>query len=326
MNRGFILAFGLLFSSGGMSASSQETTSTEDGARDLQHVPAPCVDTETFPLIEVRAPSAALARRIRDLTIRFKAEGDAAWYEIAFPQTSGTVFQAALPRPLPDAVRVHYYITASQPEFRSPEYLVSVLMGGCPGARTAPETMTGSIRVRRTTDDQREVPTGFSSDGIRTGGSMSGTTLGIVAAAAGGAGVAALVVTNDEPPANGGGDPGSPEVIRACFTPDPIPDINSGESILFDASCTTPSSVTTFQWNFGDLTTAQGSSVEHIFRPGGDYTVRLSASDGQRTDTIQRVIRVIATPSACFITNPDPPRIAANESINFKRGVLDRRP
>ncbi len=84
---------------------------------------------------------------------------------------------------------------------------------------------------------------------------MSGMTLGIMAAAAGGAGVAALVISGDETaPENGGGAIPNPEAVRACFTPDPIPDIDSGETILFDASCTTPTTVTTYQWNFGSST------------------------------------------------------------------------
>jgi len=45
--------------------------------------------------------------------------------------------------------------------------------------------------------------------------------------------------------------------------------------------------------------------------------VTLTATEGPRSDTTSRLVHVIATPSACFITNPDPPRITATESINF---------
>ena len=295
---------------------SQETTSTVPQLAEIEHTPAPCMDTEAFPLIEARASSTTVARRLTGLTIRFKAEEDAGWYETSFRSTAGTTFQAALPKPLPDAGRVTYYFSSAGR--RSPEYLVPVLMGGCPGARTAPSDLADNIRVYRTSDDQSQIPTGFNADGIRAGGAMSGMTLGIVAAAAGGAGVAALVISGDETaPENGGGGPPNPEAVRACFTPDPIPDIDSRETILFDASCTTPATVTTYQWSFGDGTTAAGSSVEHLFTPGGVYTVTLTATEGPRSDTTSRLVHVIATPSACFITNPDPPRIAANESINF---------
>ncbi|GMR23678.1 MAG: hypothetical protein BMS9Abin37_2130 [Acidobacteriota bacterium] len=312
------LAFGLAFTFAGPGSIglSQEAASTARELGELEHTPASCMDSEAFPLIEARASTTTLARGLTGLTIRFKVEDDDGWYETSFRSTTGTTFQAALPKPLPDVGRVVYYFTSAGR--RTPDYLVPVLIGGCPGARAAPSDLADDIRVRRTSDDQSQFPTGFSTDGIRAGGSISGMTLGIVAAAAGGAGVAALVISGDEaPPGNGGGGPSNPEVIRACFTPNPIPDIASGETIVFDASCTTPATVTAYQWDFGDGATAQGSSVEHLFRPGNVYSVTLTASEGSRSDTISRLVHVIATPSACFITNPDPPRVAVNEPINF---------
>ncbi|MGH9322272.1 MAG: PKD domain-containing protein [Vicinamibacteria bacterium] len=315
MNRGLVLGLALTLSGVGSVGSAQEAASTED-LRGLQHDPPPCMDTEQFPSIEVRASTPDAARRVSRLTVHFKAEGDAGWYEVAFQPAAGTVFQAALPKPLPEAARVAYYITAARPELRSPEYLVNVLMGGCPGARAAPAELAEDIRIRRTLPTQDEIPRGFRPDGVEIDGGTSGTTLGIVAGAAGGAAIAGIALTGDEaaptPP-----DPGSPEALRPCFTPDPIPDIDSGGRVRFDASCTTPTTVTSYQWNFGDGTTGQGSSVEHLFTPGGTYTVRLTVSDGQRTDSISRVLRVRATPTACFITSPDPPRIVANGSIDF---------
>ena len=316
MIRGPVLGLAVTFLGSGSIGLTQEATSTTPTLAEIEHTAAPCMDTEAFPLIEARASDTTLARRLTGLTVRFKAEDDAGWYETSFRSTTGTTFQAALPKPLPDAGRVTYYFTAAGR--RSSDYLVAVLMGGCPGARAAPSDLAGDIRVRRTSDDQSQFPTGFSTDGIRAGGSISGMTLGIVAAAAGGAGVAALVISGDEAPPDGGGVPPNPEAIRACFTPNPIPDINSGETILFDASCTTPTTVTAYQWDFGDGTpTAQGSSVEHLFTPGSVYTVSLTATEGARSDTTSRLVHVIATPSACFITSPNPPRITVNESINF---------
>ncbi len=283
----------------------------------IEHSPAPCMDTEAFPLIEARASTAEGARAIRGLKVRFKTETDSGWYEVAFRPPSGALFQAALPKPLPEAGRVIYVIESSAPEFQSPEHVVNVLMGGCPGARSAPSAVTDDVRVERTASDQSEFPNGFSSDGIQAGGTWSRTTLGVLAAAGAGAGVAALVIAGEDPPPVVGGELGPPSVIRACFTPDPIPDIESGETILFDASCSMPASVMAYAWDFGDGQTASGSSVEHLFRPGGIYTVRLTVSEGQRTDNTSRVIRVRATPVACFTTTPDPPRITANDSINF---------
>ena len=77
-----------------------------------------------------------------------------------------------------------------------------------------------------------------------------------------------------------------------------------------------------YAWDFGDGQTASGSSVEHLFRPGGIYTVRLTVSEGQRTDNTTRVVRVRATPVACFTTTPDPPRIGGQRIHQLQWGVL----
>jgi PKD domain len=40
-------------------------------------------------------------------------------------------------------------------------------------------------------------------------------------------------------------------------------------------------------------------------------------SEGGRTDSTSRLVNVRATPIACFITNPDPPRVFVNASVDF---------
>jgi hypothetical protein len=294
------LAFGFALSTFGAVPAVQDL--------EIDHLPPPCMDTEEFPWIEVQA------RGVKRLSVRFKAEGDSNWYETALEPAPGGLFQGALPKPRPEAVRVTYYIVSTRPEGRSADFTVNVLMGGCPGARSA-GGLEERIRVRRASDGHDELPPGFSPEGVG-GGGPSGTTLGIVAGAAGGAGIAALAISGDTA-APTTPDPENPQALRPCFTPDPIPDIDSGGSIVFDASCTTPSTVTTYQWSFGDGATAQGSSVEHLFRPGGTYSVTLTVSDGPRSDSTSRLVRVRATPVACFNTFPDPPRIFVNGAINF---------
>ncbi len=282
---------------------------------EVSHTPPPCMSPEEFPLLEVKAASPEAAGEHR-LIVRFKAEADTGWYELEVPAPAGLTYQTALPKPTPDAVRVHYYFASGRPEVRTPEYIVNVLMGGCPGARVAASDLTEKIRVRRTASDQAEFPMGFDAERIRTGG-MSGTTIGILAGAGAGAGLAALAVSGEDPPPDPT-DPTSPAAIRACFAPDPIPDIDSGETVVFDASCSTPTTINSYEWNFGDRSTpGQGRSIEHLFRPGGLYTVTLTVSNGQRTDSLSRLVNVRATPIACFITNPDPPRIFVRESVDF---------
>jgi PKD repeat protein len=298
--------------------SPQQTAATPEPTLDIDHVPPACMDTEEFPLIEARASTPEAAHRLSDLMVRFKSDEDTGWYEIALERPTGADFQVVLPKPLPEAVRVTYYFAAGTPERRSPTFRVPVLMGGCPGAVGAPSSsVTAGIRIRRTSNDQSEIPAGFSPDGIEPTSRWSGTTFGLLAAAGAGAGVAALAIGGNETVPEDGGGIVNPEAPRACFTPDPIPDIESGGRILFDASCSTPSTLTSYQWDFGDLSTARGSSVEHLFTPGGIYRVTLTVSNGQLADSTSRVVRVIATPSACFVTAPDPPRITTSESIAF---------
>lgn len=43
----------------------------------------------------------------------------------------------------------------------------------------------------------------------------------------------------------------------------------------------------------------------------------LTVREGTRSDSTSRVVRVRATPAACFVTTPDPPRIRVNQSIRF---------
>jgi PKD repeat protein len=307
VNRGLALALGLGLGLGltlGPSGSGAL-------AQTIEHHPAPCMDTESHPLVEAEVSGPDAGR----LMLRFKADDDSDWYETTLSKGAGSSYRAALPKPYAEAVRVRYYISSSE-EVRTPEFVVNVLMGGCPGARAASPELGEGIHVRRTSSQQSEIPRGFSPDGIRVGGTMSQTTLGIVAGAAGGATVAAIAVMGEDAPPIAP-PPESPQAIRPCFTPDPIPDIDSGETILFDASCSTPVTVTSYQWNFGDGTTGQGTSIEHRFFPGGLYSVTLTVSDGQRSASISRLVRARATPSACFTTIPNPPRIRANESISF---------
>ncbi len=285
---------------------------------EIDHQPPPCLDTEAFPLFTARSASAEAARFTRGLSVRFKAETESDYYEIAFLEPDGAEFRAVLPKPLPEASRVTYYLVAGNPERRSDEHLVNVLAGGCPGALAAPASLTSDLRVRRTSDTQSAIPPLFAPDGIHSPEGLSGTTIGLVAAAAGGAAVAGIALSRDEPAAPiVPTPPTNPPLLRACFTPDPIPNIDSGSTILFDAGCTMPSTVTSYTWDFGDGAAGAGSSVEHLFSPGGTYSVSLTVSDGQRSDTTSRLIRVLATPSACFVTSPDPPRIPATESIQF---------
>ena len=151
MSPGFVLSFVLA----GTLGASQEAS-----LDDVVHAPAPCMGTDDFPLIEVSGTSAEAARRLKGLAVRFRAEDDPGWYEVPLQSTGGAVFHAVLPKPLPEAVRVRYYVLAEKTGRRSTEYVVNVLMGGCPGARS--QRAAPSTRIPVTPRSSR------SSSSIRT--------------------------------------------------------------------------------------------------------------------------------------------------------------
>lgn len=311
-SRGCVLGLMALFVASSSSARWQARPSE---GLEIEHQPPPCMDTEAFPVIEAQASSVQRARSMGRLKLRFRAENDSGWYETVFPPPTGARFQTILPRPLPEAVRVVYYFAAGEPERRSAEFVVSVLMGGCPGARSLPPAEVEGIRVQRTSSAQAPVPEGFATEGVKGDGSSSGPVWGILGGTAVGASI--VVLASGRPSATTSPETGGSAALRACFTPDPAPEIDSGDTLLFDASCTLPQTVVSFHWSFGDGTTAEGSSVEHLFRPGGSYTVTLTVRDGSRTDSLSRIVKVRATPTACFVTLPNPPRIRLNESIRL---------
>lgn len=81
--------------------------------------------------------------------------------------------------------------------------------------------------------------------------------------------------------------PAPPVPPVACFTK-----TCTGFSCTFNASCSTgEGGISSYVWNFGDGTTANGPNVSHSFGSSGTYTVRLTVTDsiGQTHTTTQQV-------------------------------------
>jgi PKD repeat protein len=73
----------------------------------------------------------------------------------------------------------------------------------------------------------------------------------------------------------------SPVTVKACFTSSATRG-RAPFSVDFDASCTTAAgNLQSFDWDFGDGSTASGQMVNHVFQFGGSYVVTLTASDDQ---------------------------------------------
>ena len=78
------------------------------------------------------------------------------------------------------------------------------------------------------------------------------------------------------------------DVLRADFTYTPSPAL-SGEPVQFMDNSSAASS---WQWTFGDGTTATGQNPEHTYTLGGYYSVTLTASSNGDNDTASRTVQV----------------------------------
>lgn len=87
--------------------------------------------------------------------------------------------------------------------------------------------------------------------------------------------------------------------------------INQGDLVEFDGSPTASTLIVpsgSYQWNFGDGTTASGPSVEHAFEKGGTYTVTLTVTDrGGNQATLSQPVQVLSATGQPVITTLTPP-------------------
>ena len=79
----------------------------------------------------------------------------------------------------------------------------------------------------------------------------------------------------------------------------PDSNVRSGDEITFNAagSSDPDGDSLTFTWNFGDGNTGSGLTTTHSYVQDGEYTVRLSVSDGSLETTTKKVLNII-DPSA----------------------------
>ena len=118
---------------------------------------------------------------------------------------------------------------------------------------------------------------------------------------------------------NGNGGGGQP---TASFTFAPQQP-ESGSQVAFDASgsSTPQGEIASFQWDFGDGTTAEesGPTVTHTYEQSGDYTVSLTVtnSQGNTASTTQSitVLQGNERPQATFSVDTSEPQ--AGQSITF---------
>ena len=107
----------------------------------------------------------------------------------------------------------------------------------------------------------------------------------------------------------------------AAFTASPS-DPATGEQVSFDASESSDSdgSIASYEWNFGDGTTASGASPSHTYDSAGTYTVTLTVTDDDgATVTATQTVTVSAptTQQVLYRVNTGGPELQAQEGPNW---------
>jgi PKD repeat protein len=79
---------------------------------------------------------------------------------------------------------------------------------------------------------------------------------------------------------------------EACFIVDKYNTAKLNEEVQFDAMCSLNAG--TFNWNFGDGTTATGQSTKHKYTVAKTYVVKLTAVNKSKSDT--SVVNLVIAP------------------------------
>jgi PKD repeat protein len=93
------------------------------------------------------------------------------------------------------------------------------------------------------------------------------------------------------------------------------------ENIYFDASSSTDpdGDIVSYQWNFGDGSTAEGVSVNHKYADAGTFTVSLKVTDNTgNTSSANKNLTVSGnqSPTALFVYSPTSPKPGENIFFN----------
>jgi PKD repeat protein len=111
----------------------------------------------------------------------------------------------------------------------------------------------------------------------------------------------------------------APVAPTASFTFSPSSP-TAGQSVSFDGSGSTApgSSITSYDWNFGDGTTGSGVKPSHTFNTAAGYTVTLTvtAANGLTGSTSHTVTVAAVAPTASFTFSPSSPMIGQTVSFD----------
>ena len=82
----------------------------------------------------------------------------------------------------------------------------------------------------------------------------------------------------------------------STFSMTPNSNVRAGDEITFNAagSSDPDGDSLTFTWNFGDGNTGSGLTTTHSYVQDGEYTVRLTVSDGSLETTTKKTLNIIS--------------------------------
>lgn len=94
---------------------------------------------------------------------------------------------------------------------------------------------------------------------------------------------------------------------------------NEGNALYFDGRGTNPySSSLTYQWDFGDGTSGSGSTTYHAFADNGQYTVRLTVSDGSGGSNTISTALTIANVAPSGVLGATPAQVGEGGSYTLR--------
>jgi hypothetical protein len=124
--------------------------------------------------------------------------------------------------------------------------------------------------------------------GGAAGGGLSGLAIaGIIGGAAVGTAVGVAAATRDSSAPNT-----PPTVSGASATPN-VALLGADTPIAFSVTATDPeNNALTYAWDFGDGTSGSGATPTHVYRTAGQFTPRVTVSDGKDSTSAQTTVNI----------------------------------
>ena len=108
----------------------------------------------------------------------------------------------------------------------------------------------------------------------------------------------------------------APSPLTTIFVATPSSGLTVGQPASFAASVSGGTSPYTFNWNFGDGTTASGNPVNHSFNMPGTYTVTVTVADAN-AKTATAIASILVNPLTLAVTISGPTTGTVGSAVTF---------